>query len=172
MSKLNPHRRSPRTAGTALLASLCCAGAFGYLLVVGTSLVPVVPATAVESEVSTVSELADVPAGPVGRLQVHVTDRTQAYVQNLTCEGNPATDPAACAEIAKLTVDPDAKDSESNPFAEVADDAVCREKEYGPQEATITGVWDGVEIDTTVKRTDSCEEARWERLRPLTDPLG
>ncbi|MBB6170678.1 hypothetical protein HNR23_000738 [Nocardiopsis mwathae] len=172
MSKLNPHRRSPRSAGIALLASLCGAGAVGYLLVVGTSLVPLAPEHAVESEVSTVSELSPVPVGPVGRIQVHVTDRAQAYVQNLTCEGSSETDPAACARLGDLIQDAGGEDSSSNPFAEVSEDAVCTDKEYGPQEALITGVWDGVEIETTVKRTDSCEEARWERLRPLTEPLA
>lgn len=57
-------------------------------------------------------------------------------------------------------------------FTEVREGTVCTDKLYGPQEATIVGTWEGLEVETTLSRKGSCEEARWQRLRPVTDQIG
>lgn len=57
-------------------------------------------------------------------------------------------------------------------FTEVREGTVCTDKVYGPQEATIVGVWEGQEIETTLTRKGSCEEARWQRLRALTEQIS
>ncbi|WP_460778579.1 hypothetical protein [Nocardiopsis nanhaiensis] len=62
---------------------------------------------------------------------------------------------------------------ESEPlFAEVREGTVCTDKVYGPQEAAIEGSWEGEEVDTTLSRQGSCEEARWQRLSALTEQLS
>ncbi|RKS10245.1 hypothetical protein DFP74_6002 [Nocardiopsis sp. Huas11] len=57
-------------------------------------------------------------------------------------------------------------------FTEVREGTVCTDKLYGPQEAAIVGVWEGMEVETTLSRKGSCEEARWQRLRAVTDQIG
>ncbi|ADH66016.1 hypothetical protein HGB46_10665 [Nocardiopsis dassonvillei] len=57
-------------------------------------------------------------------------------------------------------------------FTEVREGTVCTDKVYGPQEATIVGVWEGHEVETTLTRKGSCEEARWQRLRALTEQIS
>ncbi len=57
-------------------------------------------------------------------------------------------------------------------FTEVREGTVCTDKVYGPQEATIVGTWEGQEIETTLTRKGSCEEARWQRLRALTEQIS
>ena len=41
----------------------------------------------------------------------------------------------------------------------------------GPETAVVSGTWNGVAIDTEVTRVGSCEEARWQRLKPLVESL-
>ncbi|QBI53180.1 hypothetical protein [Streptomonospora litoralis] len=172
MVKVNPRRGLLGSIGTAVLGSLCLGGALSYGVAVGGSLLAPEPAPTAESAVNAVSGVDSSPDAPVGRLRIHVVDQGRAYVQNLTCEGDPGTDPAACAEIAEAAVEWGGAGASDNPFAEVAENAVCTEREYGPQEAVITGTWEGETIDTRVDRSDSCQEARWQRLRPVTAPLG
>ncbi|WP_461002049.1 hypothetical protein [Streptomonospora sediminis] len=175
MVKLNPRRGWIGPAGTAVLGALCLGGALSYGVAVGGSLLAPEPAPAAESAVNAVSSLGPTPDAPVGELHIQVVDQGRAYVQNLTCEGDPKSDPGACAETARVAAEWAAGTAEGtpeNPFAEVAEGAVCTEKEYGPQEAVITGTWEGERVDTTVDRSDSCQEARWQRLRPVTAPLG
>lgn len=57
-------------------------------------------------------------------------------------------------------------------FTEVREGTVCTDKVYGPQEATIVGTWEGQEVETTLTRKGSCEEARWQRLRALTEQIS
>lgn len=57
-------------------------------------------------------------------------------------------------------------------FTEVREGTVCTDKLYGPQEATIVGTWEGMEVETTLSRKGSCEEARWQRLRAVTDQIS
>ncbi|MBB4930156.1 hypothetical protein F4561_000976 [Lipingzhangella halophila] len=173
MSKLKLNRDPRGSIGTAALAALCCAGAAAYALTVGSSLASWPDtASAAGAEVEAVSGASeeDGSEAPVGRLQVHVSDRDRAYIQNLTCTGASDLDPAACEEIA-ANIEQAAEDGAGNPFSAVDADAVCTDKTYGPQEAVISGTWEGAEVETTVSRENSCEEARWQRLSPLTDPM-
>lgn len=172
MVKLNPRRGRLGSVGTAVLGSLCLGGALSYGLAVGGSVLAPEPIPAAESAVNAVSSLDASPDAPVGQLHIQVVDEGRAYVQNLTCEGVPPSDPAACAEIARAAAEWSGPSGTGDPFAEVADNAVCTEREYGPQEAVITGTWEGEKIETQVDRSDSCQEARWQRLRPVTAPLG
>ncbi|GAA4891806.1 hypothetical protein [Streptomonospora salina] len=177
MVKLNPRRGVLGSVGTAILGTLCLGGALSYGIAVGGSLMAPGPEAAVESSVdNTVSEQAgsSSPEPPVGDLRIQVVDQGRAYVQNLTCGGDSGADPAACSEIARVAAEwaeGSSVGSADNPFAEVAADAVCTDRSYGPQEAVITGTWQGQEIETEVDRSDSCQEARWQRLRPVTAPL-
>ncbi|WP_026127208.1 hypothetical protein [Nocardiopsis xinjiangensis] len=139
---------------------------------------------------------------PVGRLEVQVSDRDRAWVQTLSCTGDLERDHAACRSLAEAaeefegdsdsTVEvPELQEEEpveagvdgggptEDPdrgtevlFTEVRDGTVCTDTVYGPQEATLTGVWEGQEIETTLSRQGSCEEARWQRLRALTEELA
>ncbi|WP_270070535.1 hypothetical protein [Streptomonospora mangrovi] len=132
------------------------------------------PPAAADSEADRVSDLSTLPEAPVGDLRIQVVDEGHAYVQNLECSGDPDSDPGACAEIARVAAEwaeDDDQASADNPFAEVARGSVCTEREYGPQEAVITGTWQGEEVSTELNRADSCEEARWQRLRAVTAPL-
>ncbi|MFD0775707.1 hypothetical protein ACFQZ2_17375 [Streptomonospora algeriensis] len=177
MVKLNPRRGVLGSVGTAILGSLCLGGALSYGAAVGGSLMAPEPEAATESAVNnTVSDLGSAPPEPpVGQLRIQVVDEGRAYVQNLTCEGNPGSDPAACAEIARVAAEwAEGANGASaeNPFAGVPADAVCTDRSYGPQEAVITGTWQGQKIETEVDRSDSCQEARWQRLRPVTEPFG
>ncbi|KIH99995.1 hypothetical protein LP52_03300 [Streptomonospora alba] len=176
MVKLNPRRGVLGSVGTTILGSLCLGGALAYGVAVGGSLMAPEPEAATESAVNnTVSDVGSAPPEPpVGELRIKVVDEGRAYVQNLTCEGDPATDPDACAEMARVAAEwaeGASQGSADNPFVEVAEDAVCTDRSYGPQEAAITGTWQGREIETEVDRSDSCQEARWQRLRPVTAPL-
>ncbi|MUL42517.1 hypothetical protein FZ103_15270 [Streptomonospora sp. PA3] len=175
MVKQKPRRGVIGSVGTAVLGALCLGGALSYGIAVGGSLMAPEPPPATESAVNAVSDVGSAPEPPVGQLRIQVVDEHRAYIQNLTCEGDPATDPAACAELARVAAEWAAASAEGapdDPFAEVAEGAVCTEKSYGPQEAVITGTWEGQRVHTRVDRSDSCQEARWQRLRPVTAPLG
>jgi hypothetical protein len=142
-----------------------------------------------------------VEEGPTGHLQVQVSDRGRAWVQTLLCTGDTEQDPAACAELARVAEEfhadtgapaavreesvsarggsgGDAEPTEAVNtgsallFTEVREGTVCTDKVYGPQEATIVGTWEGQEVETTLTRKGSCEEARWQRLRALTEQIS
>ncbi len=46
----------------------------------------------------------------------------------------------------------------------------CLQVYGGPETATITGTWRGVEVDATYRRTDGCEIARWTKLGAVLSP--
>ncbi|MEU3016636.1 MULTISPECIES: hypothetical protein [unclassified Nocardiopsis] len=195
MSHSHSDRRSRGSVGTVLLAGACCAGAVAYAVLVAPSMLP--PQDVETTNVSTPEVLGSVIEpeeestdldGPVGHLRINVSDRGLAWVQTLNCTGNLAEDPEPCAVMAEaaaeLAGDPTATepagaDDEGAPtasgdqlFTEVREGTVCTDKVYGPQEAAIEGTWDGEEIDTTLSRKGSCEEARWQRLRAVTEQIG
>ena len=66
----------------------------------------------------------------------------------------------------------DGSEGSDHLFTEVREGTVCTDEVYGPQEAAIEGSWEGEEIDTTLSRQGSCEEARWQRLSALTEQLS
>lgn len=195
--------RSRGTLGTVLLAGACCAGALAYAAIVGPSMLPpqdvetthvALPEAGPDTEEVEEEERVD---GPVGHLEVHVSDYGTSWVQTLTCTGDLDEDHAVCATLAEAADEfesehTSAEDEQEQPgeeealeatpqpspgteaealFTEVREGTVCTDNVYGPQEATITGMWEGQEIDTTLTRKGSCEEARWQRLSALTEQL-
>lgn len=57
-----------------------------------------------------------------------------------------------------------------HPFAPVASGMVCAQIVAGPERATIEGLWRGDSVHATYKRTDSCQEARWQALADVLHP--
>ena len=212
----DPRRRG--TFGTALLAGACCVGAVAYGVIVGPSMLPpqqdAHTATALSPDLPGLDpepdgDQANAPRGPIGTLEIHVSDRDRAWVQTLECTGDPEKDASTCADLADIaaefhgepagSAEHPSSGEEAEPgeeavgtemadgvpveptiaalpgsealFAEVSEGTVCTDKVYGPQEATVVGVWEGHEVETTLNRKGSCEEARWQRLRPLTDQI-
>ncbi|MGW2843451.1 SSI family serine proteinase inhibitor [Streptomyces sp. NPDC001108] len=58
------------------------------------------------------------------------------------------------------------------PFAPVARDALCTMQFGGPATARITGTWRGRGVDAAFDRSDGCEIARWNTLRPVLPEVG
>ncbi|MFG1805286.1 SSI family serine proteinase inhibitor [Streptomyces sp. NPDC049040] len=52
------------------------------------------------------------------------------------------------------------------PLAPVQAGQMCSMIYGGPQTAHVTGMWHGVPVDETYRRTDGCEVARWNRMVP------
>lgn len=196
MSHSHSDRRNRGNLGSMILAGACCAGAVTYAVFVGPSMLPpqdveATNATSPEVLSSVIEPDTEEPvlSGPTGTLRIQVTDRHHAWVQTLECTGDLDEDPAACTAMAEVAAgmaeDPtitespaEEEDAESEGsekpvghplFAEISDGTVCTDKVYGPQQAGIEGVWEGREIDTSLTRRGSCEEARWQRLIPLTE---
>ena len=78
----------------------------------------------------------------------------------LTCDPPDGThpDPAGACHVL---------DTVPSPFAPVPPDMRCLQVYGGPETATVTGTWRGVEVDATYRRTDGCEIARWDRVQDL-----
>ncbi|PSK96609.1 hypothetical protein CLV63_111205 [Murinocardiopsis flavida] len=167
MSKLNLPRRTSGGLAPALLGGACVAGALGYSVIVGASLLPTDLNTPDGAQADTVSGLSRMSAGPKADLQIQVTDRTRAYIQNVVCTGDTRSDPGACAALERID-----KEEVGDPFEEVSKAAVCTDQTYGAQSAAVTGTWKGRAVDTQLNREGSCEEARWQKLTPVTDPLS
>ena len=49
-------------------------------------------------------------------------------------------------------------------FGPVAEDQVCTELYGGPQTATVTGTYEGDDVEAEFSRTNGCEVDRWEQL--------
>lgn len=84
----------------------------------------------------------------------------------LTCDppGGSYSDPAAGCEFLS-TVEEDA-------FEPVPADVVCTQIYGGPQTASITGTWQGSQINAAFSRVNGCEIGRWDALEPLIGPGG
>jgi hypothetical protein len=99
-----------------------------------------------------------------GELVVTVVDGPGEEPQRwtLTCDppGGTHPDPAGACRVL---------DDVRAPFAPVPPGMRCLQVYGGPETATITGTWRGVEVDATYRRTDGCEIARWKELagRPV-----
>ncbi|KUP95298.1 hypothetical protein [Thermobifida cellulosilytica] len=166
MSKLGARWNSLGTVGSVVLGSLCLGGAIVYTAVVGASIVAA-PAIRTEAAAQTMSGLSELPQAPVASLEIRVDDGEKSYEQHLDCTGDPLADPAACAQLAANSEEEDA----AGPFEEVDPGAICTDDVYGPESAVVSGTWNGVAIHTEVTRAGSCEEARWQRLKPLVEPF-
>ncbi|MFF3838050.1 SSI family serine proteinase inhibitor [Streptomyces sp. NPDC001930] len=85
----------------------------------------------------------------------------------LTCHPAGGTHPApqaACDRLDELTT------WGSDPFAPVSPDSMCTMQYGGPATAHVTGTWAGRPVDTSFKRTDGCEIARWDDFAPSVLP--
>jgi hypothetical protein len=51
-------------------------------------------------------------------------------------------------------------------------DQACTEQYGGPQEATVTGVLDGVPVDDAFKRTNGCEISSWNAAKDVIGATG
>ncbi|WP_069813726.1 SSI family serine proteinase inhibitor [Streptomyces sp. TP-A0874] len=81
--------------------------------------------------------------------------------------GNHQAARAACDRLDALTR------WGKDPFAPVDPDARCTMIYGGPVTARLTGVWAGRPVDARFSRSDGCEIARWDNLRPLLpDTVG
>ena len=56
-------------------------------------------------------------------------------------------------------------------LAPTADDVACTQQFGGPETATIKGTIRGEAIDASFSRTDGCEIARWDKVKPLLDQV-
>jgi len=59
----------------------------------------------------------------------------------------------------------------ADPFAPVSRDAMCTQQYGGEATARVTGTWHGRHVDATFRRTNGCEIARWNGLRPVLPNL-
>jgi Subtilisin inhibitor-like len=89
----------------------------------------------------------------------------------LTCgsggaAGNHPDPSAACAALRAVV------DNGGDPFVPVPDDAVCTEIYGGSATATITGRWQGKDVDASYSRTNGCEIARWDPLMDVFRTTG
>jgi Subtilisin inhibitor-like len=78
----------------------------------------------------------------------------------LTCDPAGGTHPdpeAACAALA----------ADAAALEPVPPDSACTMIFGGPEEATVTGVVNGAEVDAELSRSNGCELARWDSLTPL-----
>jgi hypothetical protein len=78
----------------------------------------------------------------------------------LRCAPAGGTLPHAAAACRRLAAIP-------HPFAPTPAGVACAEIYGGPEKAHVVGVYRGRRIDTWFQRRDSCETARWDRVRFL-----
>ena len=56
-------------------------------------------------------------------------------------------------------------------LAEPKDDVACTQIFGGPETATIKGTLRGEPVDASFSRSDGCEIARWDKVKPLLDQV-
>ncbi|WP_328888165.1 SSI family serine proteinase inhibitor [Streptomyces sp. NBC_00316] len=110
--------------------------------------------------------------GDSGTTQLKVTvsdsgDRAADGVYELQClpaRGTHPTAQQACDRLAELAVP---TDGGTDPFRPVPTDAMCTQQFGGSATARVTGTWRGQPVDASFVRTNGCEIARWNALRPV-----
>ncbi|MET9884652.1 SSI family serine proteinase inhibitor [Streptomyces sp. NPDC006430] len=128
------------------------------------------------------SALAATAATAAGPLPPLPLDRLLATPDRLTiavsATGNPRADgeyllecdpvggnhPEAARACARL--DTFAKEGK-DPFAAESKRQICTMQDGGPATAHVTGTWQGHRVDTTFRRTNGCEIARWNDMEPV-----
>ncbi|MEV7400180.1 SSI family serine proteinase inhibitor [Streptomyces sp. NPDC091267] len=91
-------------------------------------------------------------------------DRAADGRYELECDPAGGSHPVAkqaCERLAQLP------DESADPFAPVPADAMCTQQFGGSATARVTGRWHGRSIDAAFDRTNGCEIARWNSLRPV-----
>ncbi|MFJ7943059.1 SSI family serine proteinase inhibitor [Streptomyces sp. NPDC096354] len=108
------------------------------------------------------------------RTQLRVTvsdsgDREADGVYDLRCLPAGGTHPVAqqaCDRLAELAQPTDRNDG-TDAFRPVPADAMCTQQFGGSATARVTGTWQGQHVDASFNRTNGCEIARWNTLRPV-----
>ena len=109
---------------------------------------------------------SDTPAAPRTDLTVTVEDGSGTTTWRLTCspDGGDHPDPAgACEALARNGADA---------LPPTPADRACTMIYGGPQKATISGVWRGEKVESSVDRTNGCGISRWRALQPLLPDPG
>lgn len=116
------------------------------------------------------------PSGPgSGNAELAISvvpDEGQPAVNyTLVCQGGVAVaesqHPSADAACAALK----ANASLLNPPPKTPDRA-CTQQYGGPQKATVSGVVDGVPVESSFSRTDGCEISAWDAAKAVLGPAG
>ena len=84
-----------------------------------------------------------------------------AVTWTLTCNptgGNHPNKQAACQALLAAGNDP---------WAPVPAGRACTEQYGDDRSATVAGLWYGTRVDTSFRRTDGCQIARWDSLAPV-----
>lgn len=108
---------------------------------------------------------ADVPAGEPPRatgsdltITVVPADGAPSRVMTLTCDPPGGDHPNAAAACARLT------QTDGGVFEPVPAGRACTEIYGGPQTATVTGTYEGRDLDASFSRENGCEIDRWDTL--------
>ena len=106
------------------------------------------------------------PSSPTD-LTIVVDDGTgRETTWTLTCDPPGGTHPDAAAACAALAAHGTAA------LPPKPEGVACAEVYGGPQRATITGTWQGRQVQSSLSRTDGCEIHRWDLLRGLLPSAG
>ncbi|MFC8256612.1 SSI family serine proteinase inhibitor [Streptomyces sp. NPDC057291] len=96
-------------------------------------------------------------------------DREADGVYELRCLPAGGTHPVAqqaCDRLAELAQSTD-RNAGADPFRPVPADTMCTQQFGGSATARVTGTWRGQHVDASFDRTNGCEIARWNTLRPV-----
>ncbi|MFD6873241.1 MULTISPECIES: SSI family serine proteinase inhibitor [unclassified Streptomyces] len=75
--------------------------------------------------------------------------------------GNHPEAKKACARLDELAR------QGKNPFAPEPKRQICTFQDGGPATARVTGTWRGEKVDSTFRRQNGCDIARWNDLEPV-----
>ncbi|MER5683383.1 SSI family serine proteinase inhibitor [Streptomyces sp. NPDC002205] len=96
-------------------------------------------------------------------------DREADGVYELQCLPAGGTHPVAkqaCDRLAELA-QPTDRNGDADPFRPVPAGTMCTQQFGGSATARVTGTWRGQHVDASFDRTNGCEIARWNTLRPV-----
>ncbi|MET9606505.1 SSI family serine proteinase inhibitor [Streptomyces sp. NPDC006512] len=119
--------------------------------------------------------LPPLPSLPVARLLTAAPDRLTIAVSDtgnrlldgeyrLECDPVGGSHPEAKKACARL--DEFARQGK-NPFAPEPKRQLCTFQNGGPATARVTGTWRGEKVDSTFRRKNGCDIARWNDLEPV-----
>jgi Subtilisin inhibitor-like len=108
------------------------------------------------------------PAPPQSTTTLSVAYRQSATsaVRTWTLSCDPVSGDHPNATLACAALDKAAA-AGKDPFAPAAKGHACSMIYGGPETSTVTGTWQGKEIDTSFNRKDGCQVARWAALAPV-----
>ncbi|MFE2754746.1 SSI family serine proteinase inhibitor [Actinosynnema sp. NPDC059335] len=118
-------------------------------------------AAALAAAPASASSAAAAPAATAD-LTITVHDPLGSAVRQyqLTCDPDGGTHPRPKAACEAIRTTPEA-------VKPVPPTTNCRDVVYGPERAKVSGLLFGVPVTAEFRRTDSCEEARWQAWLPV-----